>query len=543
MTFVDEQTCIWTAGEEGAVHRQHKALQLCLGHKLGRMLCRASRLLVFFKTLTLNCYSSAQKYISVNWNASGGGAFAILPLPSPFEAHKLPSKLPDVIPLARGHTAPVLDTDWSPHDDTLVASAGDDGQLLLWKVDASTAEAFEDWGKDKWVPPPDFEPVMRIGASSRRVGQVLWHPTARHVVAGTTGDHVVKLWDVNHPEAPQRTLAGGHADAIQSMCFDSSGNLVATTCRDRKLRVFDARSSSGDPVRLAEAHGGIKGARVCWLGSHDRLATTGFSRMSDRQIALWDVGSLANVKMLSVDQSSGVLMPFWSENGILFVAGKGDGNVRYYEYEHDNLHPLAEHSSANPQRGMCFLPRRSLDVAECEIARAYRVAGSTIEPVAFVVPRKSDAFQADIYPPALSAEPALEADEFFAGKTAPPKLVSLESGAVSASEAPFTPVTAPPPISRTASKANVNVNVPVQAPAIAKTSSAPLPEPARKASEPEPVPVPALTLAPTPAPTLAPSFSKLSEAPASDAGESVSRALSFFLILNPFCSRVVSINL
>ena len=147
----------------------------------------------------------------MNWNASGGGAFAILPLPSPFEPHKLPFKLPDIIPLARGHTAPVLDTPWSPHDDSLVASAGDDGQLLLWKVDSG---AFEGWGGDKWAP-QDFEPVMRIGASSRRVGQVLFHPTARQVVAGATGDHVLKLWDINYPEEPQRTLAGGHADAIQ----------------------------------------------------------------------------------------------------------------------------------------------------------------------------------------------------------------------------------------------------------------------------------------------------------------------------------------
>lgn len=65
-----------------------------------------------------------------------------------------------------------------------------------------------------------------------------------------------------------------------------------------------------------------------------------------------------------------------------------DGNIRYYEYESDSLFALAEHKSSDPQRGMCFLPRRSLEVAECEIARAYKVMASTIEPVAFIVPRK-----------------------------------------------------------------------------------------------------------------------------------------------------------
>lgn len=55
------------------------------------------------------------------------------------------------------------------------------------------------------------------------------------------------------------------------------------------------------------------------MGDHDRIATTGFSKMSDRQIGLWDTGSLNNVKTTTIDQSSGVVMPFWSDNNILFL--------------------------------------------------------------------------------------------------------------------------------------------------------------------------------------------------------------------------------
>ena len=65
-----------------------------------------------------------------------------------------------------------------------------------------------------------------------------------------------------------------------------------------------------------------------------------------------------------------------------------DGNIRYYEYESDSLYSLAEHSTSNPQRGMCFLPRRALEVSECEIARAFKVTSNGVEPIAFIVPRK-----------------------------------------------------------------------------------------------------------------------------------------------------------
>src|SRR6266446_5344512 len=142
------------------------------------------------------------------------------------------------------------------------------------------------------------------------------------------------------------------------------------------------------------------------------------------------------------------------------IAGKGDGNIRYYEYEGDNLYALDEHKSSDPQRGMCFVPRRAINTSECEIARGYKLTTNAIEPIAFIVPRKvsfpfpslhvttqltlsvptkSDSFQSDIFPPAPSIEPSLTAGEFFSGKAISLKLVSLETGAVSAAASASSP--------------------------------------------------------------------------------------------------------
>jgi coronin-1B/1C/6 len=58
------------------------------------------------------------------------------------------------------------------------------------------------------------------------------------------------------------------------------------------------------------------------------------------------------------------------------------------EYEADELHYLTEYKSSSPQRGMTFLPRRALNIADHEIARAYKVTNNQIEPISFTVPRK-----------------------------------------------------------------------------------------------------------------------------------------------------------
>ena len=281
-----------------------------MGHERSLLLRRA----YLSHVSTPSALIPAQKYISINWNASGGGAFAILPAPSPLSgAPGIPYKLPDIVPLARSHTAPVLDTDWSPHSDTIVASGGEDGNVFIWQVDPSS---FEGWNAEGWVP-IDFSPVLHIDASPRKVGQVLWHPAAQHVLASAVGDYTVKLWDLGAPESPRAVLSG-HGDTIQGIAFNPTGQLLVTTCRDRKIRLFDPRTG-GDAIRVGEGHGGIKGARVVWMGDRDRIATTGFSRMSDRQVCLWEAGSLKNLKTTTLDQSAGVVMPFWSDNNILFL--------------------------------------------------------------------------------------------------------------------------------------------------------------------------------------------------------------------------------
>ena len=117
------------------------------------------------------------------------------------------------------------------------------------------SSAFEGWGQEGWEP-RDFDPVARIDVSPRRVGQVLFHPIADHVLATATGEHVVKLWDLGNSDNPKAVL-GGHGDSIQSLAFNPTGTLLVTTCRDRKLRIFDPRVS-GEAVRVAEGHGGIK---------------------------------------------------------------------------------------------------------------------------------------------------------------------------------------------------------------------------------------------------------------------------------------------
>lgn len=361
-----------------------------------------------------NLVKANPKYLSVNWDASGGGAFAVIPLGEE-------GKLPELIPLFRGHTGPVLDTDWNPFDDDMVVSGSDDASIGVYKVPDNFTTRTDTPEEIK-----DVLPIKYLKGHSKKVGHVLFHPVAENILASASGDYTVKIWNI---ETEQCLATLVHTDLITSLCFNENGSLLATISRDKILRVWDVRENK--IISEGKAHNGAKSQRLVWLGGANRLATTGFDR-SDRQYALWDVENIEQGPLGGFQRngaSSGISMPFFDEGtNMLYFIGKGDGNIQYFEYADDQLYPLSEYQSTEPQRGVAVLPRRALSVRDHEIFRVYKtINDNSIEPLSFIVPRKADTFQNDVYPEAKAGEPALTAEEWWEGKDSNPKVISMAS--------------------------------------------------------------------------------------------------------------------
>lgn len=92
-------------------------------------------------------------------------------------------------PLVGGHKGPVLDIAWCPHNDNVIASGSEDCVVKVWHI--------PDSGLSRTLT----EPVVDLLYHQRRVGLVLWHPTALNVLLTAGSDNQVVIWNVGTGES------------------------------------------------------------------------------------------------------------------------------------------------------------------------------------------------------------------------------------------------------------------------------------------------------------------------------------------------------
>jgi len=132
-----------------------------------------------------------------------------------------------------------LDFDFNPFDDSMFASGSEDTTIKIWSI------------PDDWEPTDDngrakkgtnlTESLVDLVGHKKKVTLLRFHPTASNVLASTSADYTVKVWDVEKGEEIS-SFAGFGDNLIQDMVWDTRGEHYATSCKDKSVRFTDPRS-------------------------------------------------------------------------------------------------------------------------------------------------------------------------------------------------------------------------------------------------------------------------------------------------------------
>jgi coronin-1B/1C/6 len=363
---------------------------------------------------------ASAKYFGVGM-AGGGGPIIVnrLDRPGRFDG--------STCAYVQGHSGAVNDIEWSPFDDSMMATASEDTTIKIWSI------------PDDWEP-TDAQGVAQKGehltesmaelkGHRKKVTLLRYHPTANNTLMSTSADYTVKVWDVESSAAVSSFEE--LPNLIHDIIWDVKGDMFACSCKDKNIRMVDART--GKMAQMIEgAHEGTKSVKLVYANDSGKFFSFGSSKQSSREIKVWDIKDLSKpIHTEAVDTAAGAMIPLWdADTNVLYLCGKGDGTVRLYEYEDKNpyIFKLNDGFRSNiPGKGYCLVPKRGLDVMKHETVRILKVTNNAgIHPLKFHVPRKSDAFQDDIFPKTAAATPAHSIGEWLEGSSKEPVMMSLD---------------------------------------------------------------------------------------------------------------------
>ena len=199
------------------------------------------------------------------------------------------------------------------------------------------------------------------------------------------------------------------ATTTTALEWNLNGSMLGAISKSKQLHLFDPRKEGG--VLSAATHEGTRPQKLAWLGQPNQIFTAGFSRISEKEYCVFDMRDMTQpLVRRRLDEYAGIPFSYFDEDtNLLYIAGKGETNINFYQYSPESpniIDYLQNFKSKEPQKGFSFLPKRTVDAMKCEIGRGVRITSSSLEYVAFKVPRKAGNFQADLFPPCRAPEAA-----------------------------------------------------------------------------------------------------------------------------------------
>ncbi|XP_972622.1 coronin-7 isoform X2 [Tribolium castaneum] len=372
-----------------------------------------------------NNISASAKFMAFNWDHAGS-SLAVLPLDDSGRKSKL-------MPLLHAHSDTVTDLEFSPFHDGLLATGSQDCLVKIWHIpETGLQESLSN-------------PECTFSHKQRRVETVGFHPTADFLLHSTSYT-TLTLWDLI---SGQEVFSNAEpSDVIQSVSWKRDGTLVATSSKDKQVRILDPRVEQAC-VKTANSHQSIKDSRIVWLGDSNRVLTTGFDAQRLRQIIVRDLRNFGEAeKSIELDCSTGILIPLYdADTGMLFLAGKGDTTIGYMEVT-DKEPYLTEgiRHSGEQTKGACLVPKRALNVMQGEVNRILQLTSTCVIPITYQVPRKTYRdFHADLYPDTPGYKTELTAAQWLNGKNIPLPKISLDPSKRENGEEPIIPRLGPKP--------------------------------------------------------------------------------------------------
>lgn len=164
--------------------------------------------------------------------------------------------------------------------------------------------------------------------------------------------------------------------------------MIGVATKEKLIKIFDPRKN--EQTHNVQGFEGSKTQKMLFMGNTDYFLSTGFSRSSERQIRVFDLRNTETpVQKLAVDNASSSHQPYYdSDTNLLFLAGRGESTVKYFEFINGNFKKAAEFTTGEPSKSSIFLQKKFVDYNKCELATMLKLTKNWVSYVHFYYPKK-----------------------------------------------------------------------------------------------------------------------------------------------------------
>lgn len=351
-----------------------------------------------------NHIAASDKYI-IFATSGGGGPCCVIPMGKT-------GRVGVGAPKLNVHSSKTSDFAFSPFKSNVVATASEDCCIGISVLPEN---------------PDDFkgEPISStlLEGHQKKVDFVKWHPCAQGILGSTAHDGMAAIWDVEENKQAFEFDMGASATCLE---WNTNGSLATVALGNKKSLIWDPRTNK--PAFNFKT--GFSNAKNVFHDNLD-LFGVGGSKMGCHEYHLYDLKKISEpVCEFEVDDSAGMLLTYYdADTSMLYLGSKGGSQVKYFELtkkKEGEMHKLSLHSMAKGIKGFFFLPKLMCDWKQCMIAKSMMVFNDHVQPVDFIVPRKSSLFAGELYPATYAGAPSLDGASWLGGENKAPILRSMD---------------------------------------------------------------------------------------------------------------------
>ena len=247
----------------------------------------------------------------------------------------------------------MLDIEFSPFDNHLLASTNDNNSVLLWKIP-------EEGINENIIN----EKQIYKKHKSNKVNHLNFNPIDKDIILSSTYSGDIHIWNIIKNESLNE-FNYDNITSISSISWNPNGTLIGCT-NLKNINLFETRTNK--IIFNYQINEIYKPNKFVWV-DNNLLATTSWNMKGEKLLKLLDIrkinddySSLGEINSIIVDNSPNVSIPFINrEQKLLYSIGKDENYIKIYDYNGDKINELNTYYSNCKSPYSLLFDRKCLD--------------------------------------------------------------------------------------------------------------------------------------------------------------------------------------